>query len=167
VKQLNSNENIAQISLEPESCEVKHITFDERKLRFKCKRCATFCCKLGGPKLTLDDIERLKQAGHNKAEFLDAVHSSLKNRADGSCAFLQLNKERNIYECSVYDSRPTLCRLYPFYFQKTSPNLFVLKILPCRGISLRSGKAVDEGFLVNHLFGALHDLCLQSFINAV
>jgi len=166
VKQLNTDGKIAEIRLEPETFKIQCIKFYERKLRFKCKRCATFCCKLGGPKLSIYDVERLKQAGYDETEFLDAIHYSLKNTADGSCVFLQLNKERDVHACSVYDSRPTLCRLYPFYFQKMSPSLFVLKIMLCRGISRRIGEPVDEGF-INSLFDVLHDLCLQSFINAV
>jgi len=158
VKQLNSNENIAQINIELETFKIKHITFYERKFRFKCKQCASFCCKLGGPRLSANDVERLKQAGYDKSEFLDAVHGSLKNRANGSCIFLQLNKERNVYECSVYDSRPTLCRLYPFHLEKISPNSFMLKILPCRGINRRKGEFVDERFIIVHLLDAVYDL---------
>jgi len=156
---MKSDGNIAQISFEPGTRNVKNITFFIRNLRFKCKRCATFCCKLGSPTLSLKDVERLKKAGFKEVEFLDDVHGSLKNKADGSCVFLQLNKERRFSECSVYDSRPALCRLYPFHFEKISPSSFMLKILPCRGINRRYGELVDERFIITHLLDALHDLC--------
>jgi Fe-S-cluster containining protein len=156
---MESNESIAEISLKPGTFSVKRTTFSKRSLRFKCKRCATFCCKLGGPKLSANDVERLKQAGYDAAEFLDSVYCSLKNRGDGSCVFLQLKKERDVYECSVYDSRPVLCRLYPFYLEEKSPSLFMLKIMPCRGINGRYGELVDERFIITHLLDALLDLC--------
>jgi len=143
--------NIAQISYEPKTRNIKNITFYVRNLRFKCKRCATFCCKLGGPKLSATDVERIKQASYEEAEFLDTVQRSLKNRPDGSCVFIQSNRERDVYECSIYDSRPTLCRLFPFHFEKTSPSSLVLSLMPCRGISPRVGEPVDENFVVNHL----------------
>jgi len=160
---MDSSGSIAQLRLEPKTCNVKHITFYTRNLRFKCKRCATFCCKLGSPKLSANDVIRLKQAGYNRAEFIDSAHSSLKNWADGSCVLLQFNKERNVYECLVYDSRPILCRLYPFYFQETSPNLFILEIMPCRGISRLAGEPVNERFFVNHLRDLLHEFVSAKF----
>jgi len=147
--------DIAKVSLEPETRNVKQVTFCIKNLRFKCKRCATFCCKLGGPKLSVGDVERLKQAGYEETEFLDAVNGSLKNRSDGSCVFLRL-KERGVYECSVYDARPTLCRLYPFHFQEMSSSLFILKIMPCRGISRSTGEPVNARFIVTHLLGTQH-----------
>jgi len=154
---MESNGNIAQISFEPKTHSIKDIRFFIGNLRFKCKRCATFCCKLGGPKLTADDIERLKQAGYDEAEFRDDVHGSLKNRADGSCVFLQLTRRRDVYECSVYDSRPVLCRLYPFYFQRMNQSHFTLKIMPCRGISRHTGEPVDERFITYRLIDNLRD----------
>jgi len=156
---MKSDGNIAQISFEPRTRNVKSIIFFMRNLRFKCKRCAIFCCKLGGPTLSLKDVERLKKAGYKEAEFLDDAHAGLKNKADGSCIFLQLDKKRHFYECSVYDSRPALCRLYPFHFEKISPSSFMLKILPCRGINRHHGELIDKKFIISHLLDAVHDLC--------
>jgi len=67
------SENIAQISLEPQAHSVKHITLHVNDLRFKCKRCATFCCELGGPKLSARDIGRLKKTGPVKLTFLMSI----------------------------------------------------------------------------------------------
>lgn len=164
---MESDGDIAKINFEPETRNVKNITFFIRNLRFKCKRCATFCCKLGGPMLYLKDVERLKKAGYQEVEFLDDAHGSLKNKADGSCVFLQLDKERHFSECSVYDSRPALCRLFPFHFEKISPSSFMLKILPCRGINRRSGELVDEKFIITHLTHCKICASNESFINAV
>lgn len=165
---MNPTENIAYISLEPKTLRVKRITLYERRLRFRCKRCATFCCKLGGPALSLKDVESLKKAGRREAEFLDAAESSLRNEASGSCVFLEYDKEKDIYACTVYHHRPTLCRLYPFHLEKTRSNSFVLKIMPCRGISRRYGEPIDEKFIMAGLIDALHDLVSnKSFINAV
>jgi len=160
---MESEGNIAQISFEPKTGNVKNITFYIRNLRFKCKRCATFCCKLGGPPLSTTDIKRLKKAGYKQVEFLNIDQHSLRNRADGSCIFLRLEKERNIYECSVYDSRPTLCRLYPLHLEKISPNSFMLKIMPCRGTNRRAGEPIDERFIINHVLGTLHDFVFTKF----
>jgi hypothetical protein len=55
--------------------EIAELTFDtkakclikldllRKDLRFKCQRCAIFCCKLGGPALNVKDLQRLRQAG--------------------------------------------------------------------------------------------------------
>jgi len=160
---VESDGNIAKINFEPRTCNIKNITFFIRNLRFKCKHCATFCCQLGGPTLSLKDVERLKKAGYKEIEFFNGAHGSLKNKADGSCIFLQLDKERQFCECSVYDSRPALCRLYPFHFEKISPNSFMLKILPCRGINRRCGELVDEKLIISHLIDALHGFSAKSY----
>jgi len=151
--------NIAQISLEPQTISVKNTKFHVKNLRFKCKRCATFCCKLGGPQLSLKDVERLKKAGHRETEFLDAAHGVLRNTASGSCIFLGFDAEKGVYKCAVYQRRPALCRLYPFYLGKTGPNSFVLKIMPCMGINRRHGEPVDERFIITRLLDALNDFC--------
>jgi len=160
---LNPTDNIAHLSLEPGTAKIKHITLYEKRLRFQCKRCATFCCKLGGPTLSLKDVERLKLAGRCEAKFLEATQGSLGNKASGSCVFLELDKEKGVYECTVYHHRPALCRLFPFHFEKTHPNSYILKIMPCRGISRRIGELVDERFIIAHLVEALHDLSAKFY----
>lgn len=140
---------------------------DVKHLRFRCKRCGVFCCRLGGPKLTRKDIERIKQAGYHVKDFLEPVSNSefkgmpimrgsLKNREDGSCIFLKFDVEKNCYECSIYNSRPVLCRLYPFDFDRISPSVIALKFIPfCRGLNNLDGELVDEKFITNHLLDAL------------
>ena len=158
---MESNGKIAEIILEPKTHNIKHIKFYGRNLRFKCKRCAIFCCKLGGPKLAFKDVERLKKGGCRETEFLDAPHGSLKNTASGSCVFLRLDTEKDIYRCEVYSNRPTLCRLYPFHTERTGLNSFVLEVMPCKGISRRSGEPINEKFIHAHLLDALNDMFFQ------
>ncbi len=81
---------------------------------------------------------------------------SLKNREDGSCIFLKFDVEQNRYECSIYDFRPVLCRLYPFDFDRVGSNIIVLKFIPCcRGLNKSDGNLVDERFITNHLLAPL------------
>jgi len=155
---LNQTENIASVSLELKTMRIKHVTLYQRRLRFQCKRCATFCCKLGGPTLSLKDVERLKRAGCCESEFLDANHGCLKNKASGECVFLRFDEEKHAYECSVYNHRPALCKLYPFHFEKTSSNSLLLRIMPCMGINRRYGELFDEKLIVAHLLDSLRDL---------
>jgi Fe-S-cluster containining protein len=149
------SENIAQISLEPQTHSVKHIALHVNNLRFKCKRCATFCCKLGGQKLSARDIERLKKTGHCETGFLDVNNSRLKSTANGSCVCLKFDAEKQTYECVVYNHRPTLCRLYPFHFEKTNTNDFILQIIPCMGLNRRYGEIINETFIIGKLLDAL------------
>jgi len=160
------NETLARITINPETRQVKDLSLHQ-KLRFKCRRCAVFCCRLGGPWLTEKDIERIKQAGYDAKDFLESVlnnefkglpimRDSVKNKEDGSCVFLKFKAEKNRYECLIYDFRPILCRLYPFDFEKIGPNSIVLKLIPCcRGLNNPDGEPVDEEFITNHLLDAL------------
>lgn len=160
------SEVLARITINPETKQIGDLSVHQKSLRFKCRRCATFCCRLGGPELTRKDIEQIKRVGYPVKDFLEPAKSefkgipvmggSLKNKEDGSCIFLKLDAEENLYECSVYDFRPALCRLYPFDFDWIGPNSIVLKIIPCcRGLNLPDGDLVDEEFIANHLLDSL------------
>ena len=164
---MEPNEEIARILLDPKIKQILEITICEENLRFECRRCATFCCKLGGPKLTKKDIERIEQAGYNTKEFLDSFKGgseepptflgSLKSMEDGSCIFLRFNPERENYSCVIYDSRPALCRLYPFDFQRKDPQSLMLRLIPCcKGLSTQNGALVDERFILD-LLKATHE----------
>jgi len=160
------NETLARITINSETKQIKDLSLHQ-KLRFNCLRCAIFCCKLGGPWLTGKDIEQIKQAGYGAKDFLEPVlnsefkslptmRGSLKNKEDGSCVFLKFDAEKNCYECSIYDFRPVLCRLYPFGFERISLDSVVLKLIPCcRGLNNPNGELVDEKFITNNLLDAL------------
>jgi len=159
---LRLNEKIAEIILDPEKRQIVGLTQYQR-LQFRCKRCATFCCKLGGPKLTKKDIEQIERAGYNAEEFLEPVSNSLKSREDGSCVFLKFEAERNVYACKIYDFRPALCRLYPFCIDSISAQSFMLKLIPCcMGLNNPYGEAVDKAFITNYLLDAALEV-LENF----
>ena len=164
------SEVLARITINPETKQICDLSVHQKSVRFKCIRCATFCCKLGGPKLTRKDIERIKRAGYSMKDFLEPAQNSefkdlpimkgeLKNREDGSCIFLKFDAKENRYACSIYDFRPTLCRLYPFDFDWADSNIILLKLIPCcRGVNVPDGDSVDEEFIANHLLGALLEI---------
>ena len=163
-------ENIAEVVFDPEVKRIVRMTFYHDDLRFRCRRCAVFCCKLGGPIFTKSDMERAKRAGHRLEDFLETtvdpkfrglpmMVGSLKNSNDGSCIFLKSSPRRGVYECPIYDSRPARCRLYPFDFERASPNSFTLKLIPCcNGLNAEDGELVNENFITKHLLNALLDL---------
>jgi Fe-S-cluster containining protein len=164
------DENIAEVIFDPEAKRIVKMTFYDNDLRFRCRRCAVFCCKLGGPILTKSDVERAKLAGHRLEDFLETtvdqkfkglptMVGNLKNNNDGSCIFLKSSPKRGVYECPIYDSRPSRCRLYPFDFERVSPNSFRLKLIPCcNGLNAEDGELVNENFITKHLLNALLDL---------
>ena len=95
-------------------------------------------------------------ASNNEFKGLPIMRGSLKNREDGSCIFLKFDVGKDRYECSIYDFRPALCRLYPFDFDRVSPGSVVLKLIPCcRGLNNPEGELVDEEFINDHLLDAL------------
>jgi len=167
---LELGENVARIILNPETRQIRDITVYRKNLRFKCKRCATFCCKLGGPNLTKKDIERIKQAGYKTESFLEPVQNGryesmvtpygcLRSKKDGSCIFLKFNYEKRSYECVIYDVRPILCRFYPFEVETPLPDCIIIRIISCcRGLNNAGGEPVDKRFIINHIVEAIFDL---------
>jgi Fe-S-cluster containining protein len=156
---------VATITLDPNTKRIVGFKPAEKKFRFKCKRCASLCCKLGGPVLTKKDVDLIVSAGYLLEDFLEpknmnekerpSVYGSLKSRNDGSCIFLKANEEKNA-KCNIYDSRPILCRLYPFTFEKIHSNSIVLKVIPCcRGLNNFEGKTLDEEFISSCLLEPL------------
>jgi Fe-S-cluster containining protein len=154
------NDDIAVITLDSTQQTIKKIEISQKQFHFKCKRCATLCCKLGGPALTRKDVEKIEQIGYNIEAFLEptnneTTHSvgTMKSRKDGSCIFLKYDIQQKKYGCSIYAARPALCRIYPFKIEKLDPNRFALKIIPCcRGLNNPEGKPLDRNFVVNKLF---------------
>ena len=78
---------------------------------FKCQRCSA-CCSNKTIKIEPSEILRLSRNFKiNAKEFLETYcegeSAILKNKADGTCIFLDSNG------CSVHLDRPLVCRLYP------------------------------------------------------
>jgi len=69
------------------------------------------CCKDTKMQLSEEDIRRIERLGYRRDDFsieIDGVRV-LKN-VNGSCYFLKGGM------CSIYDSRPVGCRLYPVIY---------------------------------------------------
>jgi Fe-S-cluster containining protein len=154
-------ENIAKVKVDLETRQIRDIHLYERSLRFRCKRCAIYCCKLGPPNLSKEDIEQIESTGYEISEFVEDAkrerrnHSlmtgAMKSKKDGSCIFLRADEKSNVHECSIYDIRPTLCRLYPFEVKRINTDSFLLKIIPCcNGLNDADGELVNKRF-VKHL----------------
>lgn len=161
-------EVLARIRVNSKSRLIRDISLLQKGFRFKCKRCAAFCCRLGGPKLSQKDIERIEEAGYNMKDFLEPVESefkgesvmrgSLKNREDGVCIFLKSLEKNNRFECSIYNIRPVLCRLYPFDFEKVGSITVLLKFIPCcRGLNIPDGELVDEKWIKSNIVVPVFD----------
>ncbi len=162
------NAEMAEILMDYATKRVSDIAIYEEGLRFKCRRCAIFCCRLGGPQLTQKDVQRIEQAGYREEGFFESCEGKdssvkflggIRGRADGSCVFLEFNPEEGNYACSIYDSRPALCRLYPFDFYQTKRQSIVLRVIPCcRGLNAPNGEIVDEQFIASSLIAPILDL---------
>jgi Fe-S-cluster containining protein len=104
----------------------------------------------------------MESAGHKKSEFVEyskreygnhsLMTNVMKNRKDGSCIFLRTYAKKNAYECSIYEIRPILCRLFPFEIKRIDIDSFLLKILPCcNGLNDADGELVNKKFILKHL----------------
>lgn len=158
------NDTIAVITLDTTQKRIKEVTVAQKQLRFKCIRCATLCCKLGGPTLTKKDAEQIMQRGYSVEEFLEPTKNddapnavgNLKSNKDGSCIFLKFDTEQHRHKCSIYAFRPTLCKTYPFKFEKLGSNKVAVKIIPCcRGLNNPEGKTLDKNFVADNLLEPL------------
>ena len=76
MRRLNKVDNtIAIITLDSTQNCIRKIILTQKQLSYTCKRCATLCCKLGGPVLTKKDVKQIEQAGYNIKDFLESTNN--------------------------------------------------------------------------------------------
>ncbi|HLN89440.1 MAG TPA: YkgJ family cysteine cluster protein [Candidatus Binatia bacterium] len=81
----------------------------------RCSNCGV-CCTETEMLLSKKDIKRLEEKGFSENQFVDfdsQGYAQLKNR-DSYCVFYDLENR----QCSVYEDRPTGCRVYPVIFHE-------------------------------------------------
>ena len=87
-------------------------------------KCPAICCKIADINLDENDLKILRQAAKGKADKIESCNEDgeLHYKMHPPCPFLEFNK------CSIYDRRPTMCRLFPFNIT-TMPDALLL--FPC------------------------------------
>ena len=161
---------IAEIMFDPKTKQIVDVFF-RKDIKFKCQRCAVFCCRLGGPKLNVKDLQRLEKAGYKLEIYVDNTKKKksdnerfLKEKEDGSCIFLKHNVESKNYTCTIYEFRPSVCRFYPFEFLSTDHSTGVLRIIPCcNGLNASDEELVDRKFIEENLFESIID-SIESYL---
>jgi Fe-S-cluster containining protein len=115
--------------------------FKSGKIRHECVACGASChlrVNLGR-----DDVDRVLQYAKENGITETIIerrgnHNWLKRRADGACVFLKYDGE--LPRCSIYETRPTACRLYPLIPLGTR-----LRVDPlCPGLSRTKGHTFKE-----------------------
>ena len=128
-------------------------------LRFSCRKCGTFCCRLGGPVVSQEDLIRLSKSVPGiyhltKTTVIGSrIVTVLTSKSSGECVlFTEKNKRKGL--CSNYCDRPNVCRIYPFEFVMEGKTLTV-RVLPCLGLNRRKGRLIDEEFVQRQLGSAI------------
>ena len=159
-------DTVAVITLDSKKLTKFDISLTSQRIIFKCKRCASLCCNLGGPVISRNDIELIQSIGYCVSDFLEPLHKnqayssmvvgSLKTKKDGSCIFLKSDIKQNHHYCSIYSVRPVLCKLYPFTFECHNSNKIVLKIIPCcMGLNSSEGEIINEKYILESIIDPL------------
>jgi len=151
--------HIATITLDFSQKTVKDIQIIQKKFQFKCKRCSTLCCKLGGPTITKEEAQKILQSGYEFDDFVDptenngnGVVGTLKSNKDGSCIFLRFDQTQNVYKCGIYRHRPNLCKIYPFRFEKLDADKVAVWIIPCcQGLNNPDAQEMNSQFVADFL----------------
>ena len=125
-------------------------------LSWRCRRCGRCCMDAEGwdrrVLLLEKDVRRLKAAGqqgfHTAVEE-DRFVAVIKKR-DGRCVFLGEDG------CRVYEARPLLCRMYPFYVERQG-DVYVIGVdSGCPGVG--GGETLSEEFFAGLLGYALDEM---------
>jgi hypothetical protein len=63
------NEVLALIHVDSKFMRVTKLSIGQKPFQFNCRRWADLCCRLGGPPLTILDVERIEERGHSVKKF--------------------------------------------------------------------------------------------------
>ncbi|QLC50354.1 YkgJ family cysteine cluster protein [Methanolobus zinderi] len=100
-------------------------TVQEILSHYSCpSTCPATCCKIADINLDEKDLEILRQASKYKADRIESWNEDGEDhyKISPPCPFLESDK------CSIYDRRPTMCRMFPFNFSNMPD---VLLLFPC------------------------------------
>lgn len=118
-------------------------------LRFRCEKCG-LCCgntryKSRNILLLEHEIVRISERTSKAAEefsekVINESHFTHRmKKSNGSCMFLKQNL------CSIYDTRPIICRFYPFSLKSIEGNTFVFSSTDeCPGVG--NGPLLREAY---------------------
>lgn len=94
------------------------------KNNFKCERCGE-CCKTYTVVLYGEDIKDIEKLGYPKEFFTEKDYNTEEStaqyvlkRENGQCIFLKLKNNEPF--CEIYENRPKICRIYPFFKEEIS-----------------------------------------------
>lgn len=87
---------------------LRRLKMGRNRRLFECVRCGN-CCRLGFIELTDEDIRRIEGEGHMGFYNLTKSGEKKLKKSDGKCVFLVGDS------CSIYESRPEVCRRFPFF----------------------------------------------------
>lgn len=85
----------------------------------QCGRCCTYPNFMGSMNATRNDIERWhKQHRYDIIQWCDQITGDLwfhpiTDKEQDRCPFVRKVRNKPIYTCTIYDTRPTVCRNYP------------------------------------------------------
>lgn len=124
--------------------------FKSGRIKHECVACGASChLKVN---LGKDDLERVLQYAKENG-ITEAIiehsrnHNWLKRRRDGACVFLKFDGK--LPRCSIYEIRPTACRLYPLI-----PTGTRLRVDPlCPGLSKTKGHTLREHMSTQNVGG--------------
>jgi|SRR5665647_1363688 Fe-S-cluster containining protein len=88
--------------------------------------CLSICCKLMNIDMDKHDFQILNKAGNIKIEKVELIKQdgTLYYSIQPPCQFLA-----DINKCSAYNRRPTICRMFPFFFPSVEA---AVSIYPCK-----------------------------------
>ena len=127
-------------------------------LRFECTRCGD-CCRGWQILLGPGELERLSALDWSgrvdrlvDTKIIDGVpsqsgsrgHNVLARRPDGACVFLGAENQCQIHEHFGGETKPLVCRLFPFGFLPVGDRIAVDVSFACRSVSAGIGAPVGK-----------------------
>lgn len=96
------------------------------KTNFECKRCGKCCFRFPQLEAYAEDIKRWRKEGRDDIlQYVDIFHFSSFDTGDlwfnpkngmelNRCPFLRKVKNKDEYKCGIHETKPTVCKNYPF-----------------------------------------------------
>ena len=126
-----------------------------RGIRFECSGCANCCLQWPVP-LTAKDYERISSLPlsssasastrplRSSRENLQSFTHTLEKKIDGTCEFLQPDKRCQIHAEFGFQSKPSMCQLFPYSFTVTPDAVLCSLSFASSAVLYNSGRLLSE-----------------------
>jgi len=140
------------------------VTFDG--INYSCVNC-TYCCSCKSWRVYLTYYDKLRLEGYeNYIENSNSEYKHVLSLKDGRCGLINSNNLCNIQLEKNYESKPAMCKLFPFSFMvKWNGEMLLILKHYCSGVKIGKSRKKDIRHAIECCEELYHDQLSELSVN--